>query len=158
LFCSNPNAELIVRLSDQPEADADNLPDIHNVEVARIRPPDPGSPGAIGSSEFADFFLVASRGSLDLTRGSFIEVVLACQGGACPCHGACCLIDEFDPFVQCSYTCADLNGDNAVSNADYLYALGDQGLSLSTGNSKWCLDNKFNSDHFVDAGDLAGSD
>jgi len=84
-FCGNADAELAVYLSDAAEVSE------HLVEVVRLSPPATG-PGSIGSDAYAEFRRTFPRGSLDFTRGTYVELELR---GA----DACVRIDNFDPAV-----------------------------------------------------------
>ncbi|HRX80422.1 MAG TPA: hypothetical protein P5307_15225, partial [Pirellulaceae bacterium] len=92
-FCGNATDELVVYLSDAPEA-GENL-----VEIARISPPMNG-PGSIGSGELATFSGLFPRGGLNFRRGTYVELELVGQD-------ACVLIDEWDPLACGSPECGD---------------------------------------------------
>ena len=109
-------AELVVYLSDDPQI-SENL-----VEVARIRPPTQGRPGSIGSGRFADFFGIFSRGNLNFTRGTYVELKL--RG-----TGAQCWVNNWDPIVHCNEICRDFDGWGYVNMTDYLILLVEFGLS-----------------------------
>lgn len=97
--------ELIVYLSDSPRVSA------RLREVARLRPPMPGRPGAIGDERFARFRGTFSRRDLNFLRGTYVELELR----GCP---AAVDIDEWDPVVICTVNCGDLNGNASVDEAD----------------------------------------
>ncbi len=144
LFVANPDAELRVYLSDNPE------PGVGNVEVARVRPPAPGQPGAIGGQRFAGFYGTYPRGALNFTRGTYVELVLVGPGSTV-------WIDNFDPDVPCYSTsyCADLNANFSIDNGDYLVLLSEYGQETTT---KACLDSGLSGDQYADYGDLLGWD
>ena len=77
-FCdtpNDPNAYLLVYLSDDPEPRDASIQlavgecDTHSCCVAQVFVPQAGRPGSISSSEFATFFGEFDRGSLNFTRG-----------------------------------------------------------------------------------------
>ncbi len=144
LFCGNPDDELIVYLSDSPFAST-NL-----VEIARVQPSAAGRAGAIGSGEFARFLGTFPKGSLNFTRGTYVELEL--RG-----DDACIKIDDWDPDIRCTEVCLDLSGDRGLSNKDFLYLLSEYGQE--PGFSEWCLDNQeLSADQYVEMTDLLAWD
>ncbi|MCB9858677.1 MAG: hypothetical protein H6818_23610 [Phycisphaerales bacterium] len=141
LFCGNVTDQLVVYLSDSPEA-GENL-----VEVARITPPASGS-GSIGSGEFATFSGLFSRGSLNFRRGTYVQLELVGED-------ACVLIDEWDPLACGSPECGDYDLSYFISNVDLLYGL--TALGNEVGETNSCLD-KVNRDNYVDVNDVLLSD
>ncbi len=127
LFLEDPNddAELIVYLSDHPEV-SEGL-----IEVARIRPPMPGHPGAVGSGRFAVFSGRFERGALNFTRGSYVELELRGKG-------ACCWIDNWDPQIVCGAPkCGDYDANGWLLPKDFLLMLSE--FDIPDPN-KGCLD------------------
>ncbi|MHC4338166.1 MAG: dimerization/docking domain-containing protein, partial [Planctomycetota bacterium] len=135
MFVDDPydEAELVVYLSDEPTL-SENL-----VEVARVRPPDPGQDGSIGSGRFALFSGTFPRGSLNFNRGTYIELELR---GA----DARCWVDNWDPHVECAVICGNYYIDpffpTGVDVYDYLVLLAEFGLvgPGAVGVGKGCLD------------------
>jgi hypothetical protein len=131
-FAADPcsDAELVVYLSDDPEL-GQNL-----LEVARLRPPAPGRPGSIGSNRFATFSGQFPTDDFNFIRGTYIELRLL--GSA----GASCLINNWDPRVNCIGICGDFNIDflNIVNIYDYLVLLSESGLCNPGHLGKGCLD------------------
>jgi len=139
------NAELLVSLSDNREVG------ISNVEVARVVPPSSGRAGAVGSGKFAVFYGVFPRGTMNFTRGTYVELELRGKG-------ACIQIDNWDPQIEC-IACSDLNGNTLVDNGDYLLLLSEMGQTLAElGPAKYCLDNGLSNDQYVDVFDLLAWD
>ncbi len=148
LFMDDPHgeAEIIVYLSDKPDV-GDNL-----VEVARISPPLSFLPGAIGSDRFATFKDVVPKGSLNFTRGTYIELEL--RGTS-----ARCFIDEWDPAVHCSGHCKDVTGNTGwVDDLDFLTVIGEYGESSEITPSSVCLEGVFSADGYLDMSDVASWD
>ena len=127
LFINDPcdEAEIIVYLSDQREL-GEGL-----AEVARIQPPASGRPGSIGNDEFATFFGTFSRGDLNFTRGTYIELELR----GTDTH---CWIDNWDPQVFCVEICRDFDGWGYVDMTDYLILLAEFGLSSPGSVNRGC--------------------
>jgi hypothetical protein len=151
-FCgaNDPNTMLVVYLSDSPKVGNPASADLaHYTEVARVYPPQPGRPGSIGSGAFATFHGIFPRGSLNFTRGTYVELELRGQD-------ACVEIDDWDPQIKCTSTCHDLSGDNGVTNRDYLLLLAECGQPVPT--YKGCLDSKLSEDLYVDIGDVLAWD
>ena len=161
LFRDNPNAELIVYLSDTAAASKtgcterpcchtnDNNDDNRNrCEIARVFPPAEGQPGAIDSDEFAFFHGSFPRGSLDFIRGAYVELELRNPGSRV-------WIDRWDP-AECCGTCGGFQGCevNVVTEADYLYLLSEYGQQVRGVSSKECVDSLLNDDGHVDISDL----
>jgi len=144
-FCGQLTDELIVYLSDIPEVASGGGTSAHLIEVARLYPPAAG-PGSIGSSDFASFSGRFARGSLNFTRGTYVELEL--RG-----PNACALIDEFDPVVCLWCACGDFSGEGAcgVETVDYLYLLSEFGNAVD--DSNLCAD-QMDLDHYVDLSDL----
>ncbi|MEE9365283.1 MAG: leucine-rich repeat domain-containing protein [Dehalococcoidales bacterium] len=128
-FEDSGDAEIVVYLSDHPTV-GESL-----VEVARISPPAPGRPGAIGSSRYGLFSGVFPRGDLNFTRGTYVELEL--RG-----RDARCWIDNWDPAIRCGVVCGDYGGwYYGVSDIeDYLLLLSEFGLSWPVSVNKGCLD------------------
>jgi hypothetical protein len=134
---------LTVYLSDDPDV-SENI-----VEVARIRPPASG-PGAIGSGAFGTFHGRFPRGTLNFTRGSYVELRLTGStaiGGPNPRVW----IDNWDPVV-CGSCCGNFSGGVCgIDELDYLYLLSEYGSGASDFNN--CADS-LNPDNYVDMSDL----
>ncbi len=150
------DAELVVSLSDTPDVGATPCGaapccDADRCEVARVRPPAPGRPGAVGATRFSTFRGSFSRGSLNFTRGTYVELELRGQG-------ARILINNFDPHVEC-LTCLDLDQTSTVDNRDYLLLLAESGQALPVPNDPgYCLNRGPSDDSYVDMLDLIGWD
>jgi len=135
MFTADPcgDAELVVYLSNDPEL-GENL-----VEVARIQAPAPGRPGSIGSNRFALFSGLFPLNGLDFIRGTYIELRLLGS------PNASCLINNWDPRVNCIGICGDFNMEepfplNIVDIYDYLVLLAEFGLANPGSAGKACLD------------------
>ncbi len=115
LFVADPHndAELIVYLSDHPEASKEL------VELARIRPPQPGRPGAIGSGQMGVFDGTFNRGQLNFTRGTYVELELRGQD-------ARIWIDDWDPYIGCIH-CGNVDGWPGIDSGDFLTVLASVG-------------------------------
>ncbi len=154
-FVANPAAELIVFLSDDPDV-RDAL-----VEVAHVLPPAPGRAGSIGSSEFATFYGVFPRGSLNFTRGTYVELELRSAGTGIPSGSTQVHIDHWDPQIEC-LACADLNGNAGVESADFLILAGTLGLDTTSPpagqQNVFCLDGGLSGDKYVDIFDILAWD
>src|SRR5262249_17748453 len=121
-------------------------------------PPQAGQPGSIGSDEYAEFRGQFPRGSLNFTRGTYVELEL--QGGP----SACVQIDYWDPQITCAdQYCSDLNGDHNVTIRDFQLLLAEYGTATplsdpNSGQSRNCLDAQISQDGFVDIVDLTAWD
>ncbi|MCH7814197.1 MAG: hypothetical protein IID40_09275, partial [Planctomycetes bacterium] len=152
-FPSNPDAELIVYLSDDPEV-SQNL-----VQLARIRPPSYG-PGSIGSNEWALFYGTFPKGLLNFTRGTYVELELVvCPDPPCVPDpvAARVLIDNFDPQIRCPIQCGDFALPDGLGTEDFLVLLAELGRTLDpfgTDAAKWCLDSKVSLDQYIDLSDV----
>ncbi len=144
-FCGQASDELVVYLSDAPDVLSGSGPSADLIEVARLYPPASG-PGSIASSDFASFSGRFARGTLNFTRGTYVELEL--RG-----VDACILIDDFDPVVCLWCACGDFSGEGAcgVESLDYLYLLSEYGNSVNATNL--CAD-QMGQDHYVDLSDL----
>ncbi len=144
LFVDNPEAELIVYLSDDPEV-SENL-----VQLARIRPPAHG-PGSIGSGKWALFYGMFPKEWLNFTRGTYVELELR---GA----GSRVWIDNFDPQINCEgYQCADFAEPPGLDDRDFLVLLAECGRSFDpfgADSQKWCLDSRVSWDQYIDLSDI----
>jgi hypothetical protein len=129
MFLEDPydEAELVVYLSDKPDV-GDNL-----VEVARLLPPASGRPGSIGSGTFSFFSASFARGSLNFTRGTYVELELRGRSSRC-------WIDNWDPKIYCASVCGDFDGYGEVDIIDYLLLLAEFGLGSPASVDKACLD------------------
>ncbi len=159
LFQANPDAELVVYLSDRP-----NVGEVR-VEVARVRMPPSGRPGSIGSGQFATFFGKFPRGALNFTRGTHVELELRgdldANGNTIPPVASRVWIDNFDPKITACCSCGDLNFNGCTADSqDYLVLLAEYGQSLGQASDakKACLDQVYGGDHYVDLMDLLGWD
>ncbi len=169
LFQENPHAEVVVSLSDTPEVGATPCGSSYccingRCEVARVHMPVPGRPGSIGSGQFATFFGKFSHGSLDFTRGTYVELELRglnAQGNTNPPVASRVWIDNFDPNITACCSCGDLNFNGCTADSqDYLVLLAEYGQSLGQASlaKKACLDQVYGGDHYVDLMDLLGWD
>ncbi len=136
----NTNAELVVYISDSPNV-GESL-----VELARIRPPQPGRPGAIGSSDLGVFHGTFPSGQLNFRRGTYVELEL--RG-----TGARIWIDKWDPVILC-FACGDLNGTATVDTGDLLVLMAEIGKVADIQSSDGCLDSFQSQDQYVDLSDL----
>jgi len=139
------NMFLRVYLSDEPGIDNGQT-----VQVASLRPPQSGRPGSFESDEFAQFHGTFPRGDLTWTRATYVQ--LEFQADVFPGETACIEIDNFDPEVNCTSTCGDINGDNAYTNRDVLYMLAEIGQAVN-GNIR-CLDHPISNDIYGDQYDI----
>ncbi len=160
-FCggADPNMVLLVYLSDAPEPrdPADENWSEHFLEIARVYPPPPGRPGAIGDPRFATFSGTFDRQHLNFTRGTYVELEL--RGGVDEYgHGlpACVEIDNWDPQIECTLTCLDLSGNNVVTGQDFLLHLAEAGATVVAGRG--CLDAPFATNRYVDLDDVLALD
>ena len=64
---------ILAHLSDDPDVSE------HLVEVARVRQPAAGRAGSVGSGQFAAFNGTFPRGTLNFTRGTYVELKLSGQ-------------------------------------------------------------------------------
>jgi len=146
LFVQNPDAELIVYLSADPDV-SEGL-----VRLATIRPPTSG-PGAIDSNTFATFYGVFPAGTLNFTRGTYVELELRGTNAAV-------WIDRWDPQVRCAATCGDFAPPDGVATEDFLVLLAEYGRGLDpfVDSSKMCLDSALSGDQYVDLSDLFAQD
>ena len=161
-FCdlpNDPNAYLLVYLSDDPEPRDATTPlivgerDDHIYCVAQVFVPQAGRPGSIGSSEFATFFGEFDRGSLNFTRGTYVELEL--RGN----EDACIEIDDWDPQISCEGACHDLTGEGGVSERDFLLLLAEYGRDVAgQEHPKRCLDSKMSWDQYIDIDDILAWD
>ena len=121
--------------------------------MARVFVPQAGRPGSIGSAEWATFFGEFDRGSLNFTRGTYVEIEL--RGNA----NACVEIDDWDPQISCEGACHDLTGEGGVSVRDFLLLLAECGRDVSgQDHPKRCLDSKLSWDQYVDIDDILAWD
>jgi len=155
---SDPDAELVVYLSDIPELlDGNDLDRAdHYIEVARLPAPPIGRPGSAGSGRFGVFEKTVSAGSLNFIRGTRIELELIGP------DGARILIDNWDPQVHCTGICMDLNWSDVPDEEDFLIVIGEcgktAGLLWDATNSRACLEGVFSKDGFVDSFDIVSWD
>ena len=91
-----------------------------------------------------------SRGQLNFTRGTYVELELRGEGTRI-------WIDNWDPRIEC-LACSDLNGTTTVDNGDYLVMLAELGQVADLDGDAWCLDAAQNSDQYVDLSDLLALD
>ncbi len=130
LFRSDPNAELIVYLSDDPDV-GDSL-----LEIGRIKPPATGRAGAIGSTDYGVFSIIVDRQWLDFTRGTYVELEL--RG-----TNASVYIDLWDPVITCFAGCgnydAQLYSGGAVDQSDYLLLIAEMQQAVQDQDYE-CLD------------------
>ena len=133
MFIEDPHdeAEIVVYLSDRPRV-GENL-----IEIARIKPPEPGRPGSLGASKFGFFSGAFSKGMLNFVRGTYVELELR---GA----DARCWINNWDPMIHCSGAiCGEYDHRLepwGVNIYDFLVLLAEVGLVDPGGVGKGCLD------------------
>ncbi|MHC4748706.1 MAG: dockerin type I domain-containing protein [Planctomycetota bacterium] len=156
LFCtSEPEAEMVIYLSDVPELQNPRDPD-HYIEVIRLQAPPPGRAGSKGSERFGIFKKTVSTGHLNFIKGTRIEFELIGP------DGASVLIDDWDPEVHCEGICMDLNWSDAPDEEDFLIVVREcgeaAGLLEDGTSSRVCLDGAFSTDGFVDTFDIASWD
>jgi hypothetical protein len=155
---SDPNAELVIYLSDVPELLDHNDPNRtdHYIEVARLPAPAPGRPGSAGSGRFGVFEKTVSTGHLNFIKGTRIEFELIGP------DGTYLLIDNWDPEVHCDGICMDLNWSDAADEEDFLIVISGcgeaAGLLEDGAGSRVCLDGVFSADGFVDSFDIVSWD
>jgi hypothetical protein len=154
LFRENPAAELVIYLSDKPEVsecpDGGVFEDCHHL-LARLQPPAAGRAGSIGSDEFATFYGKFPRGTLNFTRGTYVELELTGTDSRV-------WIDNWDPQIDC-IACSDLNGNTLVDDGDLLLLLAEYGQKLEDLDwSKACLDSGLSGDQYVDLTDILAWD
>jgi hypothetical protein len=154
---ADPDAELVIYLSDVPEllGHSDPSRDLHYIEVGRLRPPPPGRPGSAESGRFGVFQKTVSSAPLNFIRGVRVEFELIGP------EGTCILINDWDPQVQCYGICKDVTWDNFVDTQDFLTVIREYGLGAglsADGNSRACLEGAFNNDGYVDLQDVSGWD
>ncbi|MBP7934137.1 MAG: hypothetical protein KA354_05755 [Phycisphaerae bacterium] len=139
LFREGPDAELIVSLTDSPEPNTADA-----VQVTTLRPPATGRPGAIGSSTFGVFSILHPRGSLDFTRGTYVQLELRGEASRI-------WIDNWDPTVWCT-VCGSLDENPDVTIEDFLLLVAESGKAVLDYQNRSCLD--MNEDGFSDLYDL----
>jgi probable HAF family extracellular repeat protein len=147
LFISDPTAEMTVYLSDTATTNPEDETPAHLVEVARLHPPSAGSPGSIGSTQFANFHGRFPKGGLNFTRGVYVELKLTGPT-------ARVWIDDLDPVVCLWGQCGDFSGEGdpyPVTELDYLYLLSEYGSPANDASN--CADT-MNPDNYVDMSDL----
>ncbi len=153
-FVENPDAELRVYLSDDPDVSENVVP------IATVYPPASGRAGAIDSDEFATFYGLFPRGELNFHRGTYVELELT-AGTGIPSGSSRLLIDDWDPQIEC-LACADLNGNAGVEAHDYLLLLASAGTDTTSPpagqQNVFCLDSVLGGDKYVDLADLLGWD
>ena len=151
---ADPDVELVIYLSDEPELLSGSNP--ARTEVDRLRTPLLGQPGSAGSDRFGVYQNYVSPGNLNFIRGTRIEFELIGP------NGASVLINNWDPQVQCSgIYCKDVTGDKGVTVVDFLTVIGEYGESAelsSDGTSTVCLDGIFSNDGYVDSDDVSSWD
>lgn len=140
----NQPTELRVFVSDAPEVGAGRR------LVGRIRPPTAGR-GAVGAGEFATFRITTSGANMNYRRGVYIELELA---GA----DSVVWIDEFDPDVDCSNACGDLDGLGTVDNIDFIIAISSIGRDIEDSFAAACVDYPSSGDGYVDIADALDRD
>ena len=144
------DAEIVVKLSDNQEVAVGNL------EVARLKPPAAGLPGAVGSSDYAVFYLVVPYNQwknhlTKFVRGTYVELELRGKGAVVD-------IDNWDPQVICGDECASFDGVPGVTEADFLILLAQYGRSVAADASDACMDVAFSRAHYIEISDLLSWD
>ena len=172
---SNPNAELAVYISDDPNLMAHDDPNWmeHNVKIADIPAPANGQAGSAGSGRFGVFQMTVSTEELNFVEGMWLEVELIGPASGLPLAangmefelsrgGGDVLIDDWGVEVHCDGICMDVNWDTLVSEEDFLTVIAACGLAASLDpnaiDSLVCLDGFFSSDGFVDPFDTISWD
>ncbi|MHC4749473.1 MAG: InlB B-repeat-containing protein [Planctomycetota bacterium] len=169
---SKPGVELVVYLSDSPLlfGPDDPLRELHCIEVARIPIPPSFRPGSAERGCFAVFEKVVNTGHLNLSMGTWFEVLLyeppPPNGGllftssitreATSSEETSVVIDSWSPSVQCYGICLDTNWDNFVNEADFMVVVGESGSTASGDLS--CLEGVFSTDGTLDSFDIASWD
>lgn len=151
---SDPIIELVVYLSDVPELQTPRDPH-HHIKVGRIRPPRRGRPGSVDSGRFGIFHTYTNRGQLDFIRGTRVELELIGP------EGASVLINNWDPQIQCSDECMNLDGEAGVTVDDLKPILGAFGSSAGLGGDGMgseCVDGVLSGDGHVDSHDVIGGE
>ena len=93
------------------------------------------------------------RGSLNFTRGTYVELEL--RGN----EDACIEIDDWDPQISCEGACHDLTGEGGVSERDFLLLLAEYGRDVAgQEHPKRCLDSKMSWDQYIDIDDILAWD
>ncbi|MDM8005431.1 MAG: hypothetical protein QUV05_04670 [Phycisphaerae bacterium] len=151
LFVENPEAELVVYLSDDPDVAEENY------EIGRLRPPSVHRAGGIGSGRFGIWqkrvsSTVAEAHGLNFTSGVYVEVELvASQDGLGQPVPSRIWLDNFDPAITCGYICGDLDEATGVTESDFLLLLAEMGQAVA-GQKRTCLD--LSGDGYVDLADV----
>ncbi|MCP4611552.1 MAG: hypothetical protein GY845_22815 [Planctomycetes bacterium] len=144
------DTELVVYLSDVPELQTPRNPN-HHLEVGRISPPRRGRPGSVDSGRFGIFHTYANRGQLGFIRGTRVELELVGP------EGASVLINNWDPQIQCSDECMNLDGEAGVTVDDLkpiIAAFGNSADLGSDGTGNECVDGILSGDGHVDSHDV----
>jgi len=172
----DPNAELVVYLSDVPEIMDHNDPNYveHHIEVGRVVAPIPPQPGSAGSGRFGTFKQSVRNDRLDLSSGTWVELELLETVGGTPLGpagaplqpmtsgGGSVFINNVSAEVHCEGICLDITWDNFVNEVDFLTVIGQCGFTAElledAWNSRDCLDGAFSRDGFVDPFDVVSWD
>jgi hypothetical protein len=149
---ADPKVELVIYLTDAARLvdPCDPARADHYIEVARLRPPPPGRPGASDSGCFGLFHQYVDRGDLNFIRGTRLELELIGP------KGASVLINNWDPQVHCSGYCGDVTGEHGVTVLDFLTVVahtGSRARLLDEGDTT-CLELTVSEDGRVDALDI----
>ncbi len=174
-----PGLRLVAYLSDVPDLlnDSSPLRREHYVEIGGVAVPPTDRPGSVDSRRFGTFEGWVSTGSLDLSRGTWIELELteaqALSGdgafaersvimASSDSEGGSVLADDCAIEIHCDGICLDLNWSDTANEEDFLLLVASVGSSaglLEGGvGSRYCLDGTFSSDGYVDAHDIASWD
>ncbi|GAJ07971.1 unnamed protein product, partial [marine sediment metagenome] len=174
----NPDVQLHVYISDVPELlDRDDPDwDNHYVEVGYLSPPPSGRPGSLGSGYFGLFETTVSVASLDLTKGTWLELNLIeshSSGTLMVLSNSRVLSEPPDPapatvmvddaLVEVELCargiCGDFTEDNIPDEEDLLKVLAacgeSSGLVEGGTDSRRCMDRLFSSDGYIDPYDIA---
>jgi hypothetical protein len=141
------DAVMYVSLTDSPTIDRDPTK-----RVAAITPPAANAPGGINdpNNELITFWGEFPRGSLDFTRGTYVQLELISSGNARV------TIDNFDPTVECGEACLDLTGQNGVDRDDLVVWLANLGERITT--ESYCADAPFSQDNYIGVADITSQD
>jgi hypothetical protein len=164
---NDPCSQIVVYLSNVPEMEDLNNSYIYT-EVARVTSPPPPRPGSPGSNRFGVFDKFVSTGGLDLSQGTWVELVLlqpesggmffAESGGQFGTlddgNGVIGYVNNLEASVDCYWGyCLDLNWDFDVSEADFLMVISGVG-----GSDAPCLEGPFSDDGYTDEYDTESWD
>ena len=147
----DPNTELAIYLSDAPALQSPRDP-AYYLDVERLRPPQRGRPGAVGSGRFGTFHRYVPRAHLDFIRGTRVEFELIGP------DGASILINDWDPRIVCpNDICLNFVQNALVEPLDLLPVIAACGRAAGLeqdGDASECLDGALSCDGYLDTGDM----